>query len=141
MRFTGAKSPFWFSKRITMTHDSTSHHIFRISELTRLIASQLILINPRDAVNLACACRYLEEPALCTLWEIQWSLCTLLRVLPEENWEIEYPKGGLAVRGLDVLLEKRSAQVRGYSSRLWGIRHQRPGKESGVTRLGCAEST
>jgi len=50
-----------------MTHDSTPHRIFKISELTRLIASELVPISRKSTVNLACACRSLEEPNLSTL--------------------------------------------------------------------------
>ena len=67
-----------------------SHRVFKISELTRLIASQLVLINRQSAVNLACACRSLKEPALSALWETQSSLCTLMEVLPKETWEVRY---------------------------------------------------
>lgn len=99
-----------------MIHNDTPHRIFKISELTRLIASQLVLINRKDAVNLAYACRYLEEPVLSTLWETQWSLCTLLKVLPEENRGSECLERGkymvkYMVRSLDLLLEKLDAQV------------------------------
>ena len=87
--FRGANIPFG-STRITMIHDSAPHRIFKISELARLITSQLILISRRSAVNLACACRYLEEPVLSTLWETQSSLCNLLRVLPKETWSHRY---------------------------------------------------
>ena len=90
-----------------MVHrDTTPHRVFKISELTRLIASQLVLINQKSAVNLACACRFLEGPVLSTLWETQWSLCTLLEVLPKETWEVRradfYKR---SVRGLDPPLE------------------------------------
>ena len=61
------------------------HRVFKISELTRPIASQLVLISRQSAVNLACTCRSLEEPMLSTLWETQWSLYTLLEVFPEET--------------------------------------------------------
>jgi len=37
-------------------------------------------------VNLACACRHLEEPVLSTLWETQESPCTLLETLPKNTW-------------------------------------------------------
>jgi len=85
-----------------MTHDNTPHRIFKISELTRLIASQLALISRRSTVNLACTCRALEEPNLSTLWEIQQSLFTLLEVLPRENREYQCLEAGIyAVRGLD----------------------------------------
>ena len=84
--FTGAKSTAWFYSQDTMINDGTSHRIFRISELTRVIASHLVLISQGSAVNLACAYRYLEEPVLSTLWETQSSLYTLLEVLPKDTW-------------------------------------------------------
>ena len=126
-----------------MTHDSTPHRIFKISELTRLIAGQLVLISRQSAVNLACACRSLEEPILSTLWEMQWSLFTLLEVLPRETREYQYLEGGkYVVRGLDPPPEglKFESLSRNYFSlSLWGIHHRRIGIESGATRLGCAE--
>jgi len=64
-----------------MIHESTPERIFKISEL-RVIASQLILINKRDVVNLACASRYLEEPVLSTLLG--------------ETVFVVYPSGGAA---------------------------------------------
>ena len=87
-----------------MTHDSTPHRIFKISELTRLIASQLVLISRRSTMNLACTCRALEEPTLSTLWETQRSLFTLLKVLPRENRKyqpLRLGPGKRVVRGLD----------------------------------------
>ena len=90
-----------------MIHDNTPSHIFKISELTRLIASQLVLISQKSAVNFACACRCLEEPILSTLWETQWSLCALLKVLPETTWDYECPFFGIhVVRDLDLLAEE-----------------------------------
>ena len=84
-----------------MNHDSPSHRIFKITEMTRSIASQLIPIGGESAVNLACACRYLEEPVLSTLWETQRSFETLLEVLPKETWEyIHVGHCGRAVRDL-----------------------------------------
>jgi hypothetical protein len=74
-----------------MTYDSTPSRVFKVSELTRLIASQLVLINQKSAVNLACACRFLEEPVLSILWEVQWSLCVLLQVLPQGTWKFPRP--------------------------------------------------
>jgi len=70
-----------------MTHDNTPNRVLKISELTRLIASKLVLVSRQSAVNLACVCRSLEEPVLSTLWETQSSLVTLLGVLPKENRE------------------------------------------------------
>ena len=77
-----------------MPRDSTPHRIFKISELTRLIAGQLIFISPKGTVSLACACRYLEELVLNTLWRTQSSLGTLLRVLPEGTWDWKRPRRG-----------------------------------------------
>jgi len=80
------------SMRATMIHDNATYHVLKISELTRLIASHLVLTNQKSAVNLACACRYLEEPTLSILWGAQqWSLCTLLKVLPKGTWEYPSP--------------------------------------------------
>ena len=93
-----------------MIHDDTPQRVLKISELTRLIASQLILISRKSAVSLACACRYLEEPILGTLWETQESLCTLLEVLPRDCWY--YERTGLyerVVRGLSLLLGELGA--------------------------------
>jgi len=85
-----------------MIHDSTSHRVLKIDELTRLIAGQLVLISQKSTVHLACACRSLEEPVLSTLWETQPLLITLLRVLPKETWEFQHPEpGGNIVRGLN----------------------------------------
>ena len=87
-----------------MIYDSTSHRVLKISELARHIASQLALTHAEgSAVNLACVCRFLEEPILSTLWETQSSLYTLLRVLPEKNWD-SHSKTQV-VCGLDPQLE------------------------------------
>lgn len=68
-----------------MIHGGTPYHVLKISELTRLVASQLALIGAEgSAVNLACVCRSFEEPIFSTLWETQPSLIILLKVLPEE---------------------------------------------------------
>jgi len=102
-RFAGAgsRAPLWFS-HTTMIHDGAPLRVFRISELTRVIASQLILTSQESAVNLACTCRCLEEPVLGTLWETQQFLSTLLEVLPKANWDIEGTMGNYTVRGLDL---------------------------------------
>ena len=94
---------------VIMIPDSTPHRIFKISELTRVIASHLVLISPKSAVDLACTCRYIEEPALSTLWETQWSLCILLKVLPEENWKPDSSAGEYLVRSLGILPKRCNA--------------------------------
>ena len=92
-----------------MIHDSTPYRVFKVSELTRIIASQLVLTSQESAVNLACTCRCLEEPALSALWEIQASLHTLLKVLPKANWHIEGAIGSHTVRDLDLPVERSNA--------------------------------
>jgi len=91
-----------------LRHHTTPHRVFKIDELTRLIASHLVVIRGRkSAVNLARVCRCLEEPVLNTLWEAQDSPHTLLKVLPEETWSIEgepFPSEPV-VRDLDLSLD------------------------------------
>ena len=69
-----------------MIDDSAPHCVFKIDELTRLIARHLIPCNRESARNFACACRYLEEPVLSVLWKSQESPCTLLETLPGDTW-------------------------------------------------------
>lgn len=89
-----------------MTSDNTPHRIFKISELTRAIASQLVLIGHKNLVNLACTSRYFEEPVLSTLWKTQASLYTLLEVLPRETWVSEDAgHNRRVVRALDLVAE------------------------------------
>jgi len=131
------------STRTTAIHDGMPHRIFKITELTRLIAGHLLLTTcQKSAVSLACACRYLEEPVLSTLWETQHSFCILLEVLPKETWELERRPTEYVVRDLVLPLEKLNACAYGYfRSKSWGVRRQRIGVESDVMRLGYANST
>jgi len=126
-----------------MMHDSTPLRVFNISELTRVITSQLVLVSRRSAVNLACACRRLEEPVLSTLWETQPSLCTLLKTLPEYTWDWGYHPawGTQSVRGVDRPSGEIDLTIPGcVSSRSWGIRRPRLGTESNAMHLGCTKS-
>ena len=91
-----------------MIHNDTPFRVFKISELTRVISSQLILISPKDAVHLACTCRCLEEPVLSTLWETQESLPTLLKALPEAH-RASGAGRNFTVCGLDLLLGRSEA--------------------------------
>ena len=84
---------------------SMSNRTFKINELTRLIAAQLVLIDKKSAVNLACVSRRLEEPVLSTLWETQESFSRLLRVLPGGTWCPE-PPWDRSVCGLGLQLEE-----------------------------------
>ena len=65
-------------------------------------------------MNLACACRYLEEPVLSILWEKQKSLRTLLVVLPVETWGIEDTRwnAGYTVRSMHLPLPKGGTKAR-----------------------------
>jgi len=92
-----------------MTHDSTPLRVFKISELTRVIASQLILTSRESAVNFACTRRCLEEPVLSTIWETQSSLPILLKVLPETTWHVDSMGLDCTVCGLDPPVEKSNA--------------------------------
>jgi len=92
-----------------MIHDNAPLRVFKISELTRAIASQLILVSQRSAVDLACACRYLKEPVLSTLWETQELLTILLEMLPEENWRIGGAMRSYTVSSLDLPVEESDA--------------------------------
>ena len=58
------------------------HRIFEIDELARLISCHLVSTHPASAVSLASTCRFLEEPALSSLWELQDSLTALIGVSP-----------------------------------------------------------
>lgn len=90
-----------------MTPSSIPSRVSRITELTRLIAGQLVLISPKSVVNFARTCRHIEEPALSTLWETQQSLRVLLEVLPEETLERgRLAFGEPAVRSPDPLRQR-----------------------------------
>ena len=96
------------SAHSTMNHDSTPLRVFRISELTRIIASQLILTSRESAVNFACTRRCLEEPVLSTLWETQKSLPILLRMLPKTTWYVDNLGRDCTVCGLDLPVPERT---------------------------------
>lgn len=125
------------SPQPTMICDNAPSRIFNISELARLIASQLIHIGRKNVVNLACVCRSLEEPVLSTLWEEQSALYTLLEVLPETTWDTR-PHG--RVVGDPNQGGVRSLNFRSFSSStLRGIHHLKIGIESSVMPLGCSK--
>jgi len=100
------------SQPTMIVDDDAPNRVFKIGELARLIASQLVLVSRNSAVNLARTCRHLEEPALSTLWKTQDSLDTLLKALPDVTWVYEYPAvGSSVVRDLDHPLKESNAQV------------------------------
>ena len=122
-----------------MTSDSAAHRVLKTSEITRPVASQLILIaGLKSVVNFACACRHLEAPVLSTLWETQSSIRTLLRVFPSGT--LVYDSYTITVRCQGFLLGKSNAQVQDhYSSRSVKIRRRKLGSDSSATRLGCTK--
>ena len=61
---------------------SMPHHIFEIDKLARLISRHLVSTHCTSAVSLASTCRFLEEPAFSSLWEVQDWLNTLFGVSP-----------------------------------------------------------
>ena len=75
-----------------MIDDNTPHRIFKISELTRLIATYVL--TRTNLVDLACVCRDLEVPVLSALWARQLSFKSLLKALPEETWECDNLESG-----------------------------------------------
>lgn len=97
--------------RGTVVRDGAPRRIFKISELTRLIAGKLILFDPKGAVSLACVCRDLQDPVLSTLWQTQSSLGTLLKVLPEGKWNWKKTtRGRSEVCGMNPWLEDLNAE-------------------------------
>ena len=98
-----------------MVSDGAPHRVFKISELSSAIASQLIPISRGSTVNLARTCRYLEEPVLGALWGEQPWVVILLKVLPG-GLDRKYimSKNGWEVCGRDVSLEAPNAQVRSF---------------------------
>lgn len=66
------------------------HHIFRVDEILRIIASSIEYENRIDAVSFACCCKSFSAPALDAIWGTwQRSFPTLLRTLPPSAWTIE----------------------------------------------------
>ena len=96
-----------------MIHDRASHRVLNIGELTRVIASHLVSISQNSALNLACACRCLEEPVLSTLWEKQPFLHPLLMTLPGDTWGqwTNMERTRIQVCGLNLLLQRSNTQV------------------------------
>jgi len=92
-----------------MTRDSTPHRVFKISELTGLVANHLVLTSRKSAANLARTCKCIEEPVLSMLWQTQQSLYILLRVLPGGTWCLGGAGWDHMVRGLGLLLDKSNS--------------------------------
>lgn len=68
------------------------HLIFRIDEVVQLICRSLWDLGALGSVvSVACTCRALEEPALCTIWggEDSIRIVTVLKTLPQNTWVIE----------------------------------------------------
>ena len=95
------------SAHATMTHDSTPLRVFRISELTRIIASQLILTSRESAVNFACT-RRCSKNRSSARYGTQKSLPVLLRMLPKTTWYVDNSGRDCTVCGLDLPVPERT---------------------------------
>jgi len=62
------------------------HAVFGIDELLRLVIDEIVETSPSTAVSFALTCRSFEEPTLRSLWKLQDSLITLVKVLPDHTW-------------------------------------------------------
>ena len=125
-----------------MIQDGATRRVFKIDEISRLIASQLVLTSPKSTTYLARVCRHLEEPVLSTLWATQSSLRALLEVLPEESWGYDYPETNWeVVRGLDPSSGRPNAAVPGYylKSVILGDPSPEAWRKVTATRLGCVK--
>lgn len=82
--------------RTAATRDGAPHRVFKISELSRLIASELVFTSQKSTANPACACRPLEgaRPQ-----RIMGDATVLLSILPKETWY--YQLDAHEVRGLE----------------------------------------
>ena len=75
------------------------HPIVEIDELVRLVIDELVETNLRSAVSFALTCRFLEEPALSSVWKRQESFDDLLKVLPSFSRAEKGDKDIVSVRG------------------------------------------
>ena len=63
------------------------HPCLNLDEIWRLIAHELVASRGKaDVVDLACCCKYFEDPALDMLWTKQDKLLPLLKSLPGDVW-------------------------------------------------------
>jgi len=74
--------------------NTASQRAFKITELSRRVATELTVISQKSAANLACAGSHLVEPVLSVLWAKQHSFHTLLGVLPEAMLDRKELRGG-----------------------------------------------
>ena len=66
------------------------HQCFKVDEILRLFAGELVASGAKAAaVSLACCRRSFEEPVLDVLWGAQTRLFPLLKALPGDVWKVE----------------------------------------------------
>lgn len=85
-------------KHSTSRHTYDMHLIFRVDEVAQLICHSLSELGAMGSLaSLACTCRALEEPALCTVWGDDGGImiATVLKTLPRYIWVLD---GGVFVR-------------------------------------------
>ena len=76
------------------------HRALVVDEILREVTTWLIQIHYPTIVSLACCAKFLEEPALSTLWDCQETLPTLIKTLPPDSWELHTGEAeNIIVRG------------------------------------------
>ena len=113
------------------------HQILCIDELLRLIIDELVQTSKQTVPSLACTCRFLEEPALSSLWRRQERLTDLLKVLPNHTWA--WVLHGQSI--WSIVSGRSSLASSGLTSprRSNMILHRRTGPGCDDTLLGCAD--
>jgi hypothetical protein len=79
-------------KHSTSRHTYDMHLIFRVDEVAQLICRSLSDLGAMGSLaSLACTCRALEEPALCTVWGDDGGIMivTVLKTLPQSIWVLD----------------------------------------------------
>ena len=77
------------------------HPCLCIDEIVRLIAQELVKTGTEaDVAALALCCKSFEDPALDALWETQYGLIPLFKILPTDIWG----PGGYDVRVASTIL-------------------------------------
>lgn len=66
------------------------HHLFRVDEILRSIASHIVDTGHYEsALSLACCCTTISAPTLDVMWEGQTNFVTALKTLPPSSvWEV-----------------------------------------------------
>jgi len=72
-----------------VAHTTTiPHRALAVDEILREVTAYVTDTHPPTAVALARCAKFLEEPALSTLWKVQNQPPPLIRTLPPDSWEL-----------------------------------------------------